>query len=132
MNAELKLEVGKSYRTRGGWKRKVAWVGPDFVYVVADDGNLIDLYANGMAFGDNRDHEEDLLSPWIDRPVITATWPDWSKAAAMDKGGLWYWYENNPRQLVASWYGGFCNQLHSTQRPAWNGDWRESLVVRPS
>ena len=26
MNTELKLEVGKSYRTRGGWKATVVWM----------------------------------------------------------------------------------------------------------
>ena len=75
----------------------------------------------------------DLVSPWIDAPVID--WSkerEWVKAIALDGAGIWFRYSKVPNQGVNCWHdGGWSQRLHPSEQPQFTGDWKDSLCVRP-
>lgn len=77
-----------------------------------------------------------------ERDLIPATpiidWskqPDWCKAVAMDEDGLWCRFEMLPRASACMWLrgsaAGFCQPMHPSESPQFDGNWKESLCVRP-
>ena len=55
--------------------------------------------------------------------------PSWAQYLAMDEDGAWFWYENEPKQLLSCWDqndGNFkrCGMVEKNS-------WTDSLEARP-
>lgn len=63
---------------------------------------------------------------------------DWSKAArwhkwaAMDAGGLWWVFKEKPEIRSSCWMSYNADLIPSDYAPKWTGDWKQSLVERPT
>jgi hypothetical protein len=65
---ELKLEVGKCYKTRDGRKAFVSVVDDTYAYGIIEDDRLVTIWIqNGVCDTDDRD--DDLISEWSDDDV---------------------------------------------------------------
>lgn len=72
--------------------------------------------------------------PTLDRPVVNWEWMSkWTKAVAMDAAGNWYGHAVIPRpnDFYADWPGEHYFFIPEEYAPHWQGDWKESLCVRP-
>jgi hypothetical protein len=70
------------------------------------------------------------------KPVVDwAAMPAWAVAVAMDQGGVWYCYPLGlPVLGQACWRalrGGVAIAIPPSHAPKFNGDWKDSLVIRP-
>lgn len=133
MNNEHKFKIGSVWRTRGGWKATVVCAARHGWCVVLHEKVSQDIPALHDKDGSTGLPAYALDTPWIDRPVIK-DWPKWAKAAAMDRDGSWYWYELVPKPVCGRWglesSEADSRRFHRLETPTWQGDWRESLVVR--
>jgi hypothetical protein len=101
------------------------------------EGVLFTLQMNGMYFTDKSESPNDIISEWIDKPVIDwSLMPAWAKFVAMDNGGKWFLHTTQP--LFFDDYGywepkldGIANLIPAEYAPKWDGDWKESLIERP-
>lgn len=140
----MKIEAGKYYRTRSGRKALVLSTeggGNDFsVYasIVLHTGKLNqpDCWRNdGLYVNADTPNGNDLVSEWVDKPVV-----DWSKMAAwhrwvaMDEDGNWYAYASLPELALITWrsYSFEYQRIPPNYSPAFSGDWKDSLVERPT
>jgi hypothetical protein len=131
----LKFEVGKTYQTRDGRKAVCLTTTLDGVFRIGFqmEGALIALQMNGMYFDDKSQSPNDVISEWIDKPIVDwSLMPAWAKFVAMDKSGKWWWYTHKP-SLEHVWciIDGFGGVIPSEYAPKWEGDWRNSLIERP-
>lgn len=135
----MKIEVGY-WETRDGRKARVLCTDAEFIYpcvgyveIRNGDVRLVTWTLNGRLHGTTSDYNDDLIRPWIDRPVID--WSkerDWVKAITMDAGGQWFRSSKVPNQGVNCWHdGGWCQRMHPSEHPQFTGDWKDSLCVRP-
>lgn len=136
MSHELKLELGKSYRTRGGWKATVVWDKfrgrlPMAAVHHEKDVDVVRFHREDGMVGYLPCRTADLIVPWVEKPEIT-DWPKWAKTAAMEKDGNWFWYDTVPLIDGCCWDCGekHCTPFHPSEVPDWNGDWKDSLVVK--
>ena len=133
-----KFPIGSEWKTRGGWKATVVWhYDSGYILVVHDrpgdvyhHTHLPDgLFAAVNSLGD-------LLTPWTTSPQLPegATWPRWAKAAAMDSGGGWHWWDTVPVDDSGYWTPSlrdtFSAPMHPSERPNFTGNWKDSLIVR--
>lgn len=79
--------------------------------------------------------ERDIIST---TPIIDwSKQPDWCKAAARDRSGNWYRYNCVPSLGKYRWHrplgmeDTFSQPLHPSEYPTFEGDWKDSLCVRP-
>lgn len=141
----MKIEAGKFYRTRDGRKARVYAVdgGGEFpihgAVLWPDDKTKWDWCqwkeaGDANLYGCTKPY--DLISEWVDRPVV-----DWSKMAAwhrwvaMDSDKRWYAYPEEPALGSISWNSGLSNVqnlIHPNYSPTFSGNWRDSLVERPT
>lgn len=139
----MKIEAGKFYKTRTGKKvvvysttgRAMRHIRGCIIESGPNEDTMMSWYSGGVFFGDGAHAEYDLISEWVDKPVV-----DWSKLAAWhrwvarDEDGSWYVYAKRPELAVATWRG----EYHEYQRipenysPTFSGDWKDSLVERPT
>lgn len=68
------------------------------------------------------------------RPVVDwSVMPAWAKWVAMDNGGIWCWYTDEPsindRHYVVD--NGIYGTIPREHAPTYTGDWKNSLVGRP-
>ena len=137
----MKIKVGY-WETRDGRKARVLctdalskWPVRGYVENNGQEPSNISWKENGRWVGSNSS-SADLIRPWIDRPTID--WSkerDWVKAVAMDANGEWYRYEKEPALCMdsGSWVDGGdgIQPMHHSERPKFNGNWNDSLCVRP-
>jgi hypothetical protein len=121
----LKLEVGKAYRTFDGRKAVclTTTLAGKFRIGLQVAGRLIEITGDG----------DYIASEWIDKPIVDwSLMPAWAKFVAMDKSGKWWWYTHKP-SLEHVWciIDGFGGVIPSEYAPKWEGDWKESLTERP-
>jgi hypothetical protein len=121
----LKLEVGKAYRTFDGRKAVclTTTLAGKFRIGLQVAGRLIEITGDG----------DYIASEWIDKPIVDwSLMPAWAKFVALDKDGSWLWYTHNP-SLKHVWcvIDGFIGKIPSEYAPKWEGDWRNSLIERP-
>lgn len=59
--------------------------------------------------------------------------PDWCKAVAMDYDSVWHRFVGKPYLVGGIWYNCDCfrQQIHPSEYPAFDGDWKDSLCIRP-
>lgn len=119
---EFRTEAATCWHWRGfaGVSRRVTgWL---------DDGKWI---------GNDR-HEQDLIEPWIDRPKVNwSAMPAWANWVTMDSGGKWFWWAKKPDHSEKAWWGnpanpGVLGSIPEGYHPIFSGDWKDSLVERPS
>jgi hypothetical protein len=132
----LIFEVGKAYQTRDGRKAVCLTTTLDGKFRIGFqmDGTLIVLQTNGMYYTDKSETPNDIISEWIDKPIVDwSLMPAWAKFVAMDKGGKWYWYTGKPNRQENQWYLNYnqSTRIPTEYCPKWDGDWRQSLTERP-
>lgn len=141
--SDLKIEAGKFYKTRDGKKARIYATDGGECYPV--HGAILVCNKEWCTKSWKADGREwfwsqtidDIVSPWIDPPVV-----DWDSlpkhivAVAMDENGLWYGYVAVPKRYESDWdikeryyYSDWL--LYCEHTPAFSGDWRDSLAVRP-
>ena len=90
-----------------------------------------DLTGSNVAQG-----QYDLISEWVDKPVV-----DWGKLAAWhrwvarDERGGWFSFCQKPILGMAHWMiASGCDYcpIPSQYSPTFSGDWKDSLVERPT
>lgn len=113
---ELKLEVGKYYRTRNNIKAYVIGLFPEQklgkTLIIGLNGNRISMYfPNGNIHNDKSKSEYDIISEWEDSPEeickkigfdasCISPWMPW---ITMDKNGKWHNYELEPVRFEFYW-----------------------------
>jgi len=131
----LKFEVGKAYQTSDGRKAVCLTTTLDNDYPIGlqIDGSLYRVTSDGYDYVTKSESPKDILSEWIDKPVIDwSLMPAWAKFVAMDSGGVWLWYTHKP-SLKHVWcvIDGYFGKIPSEYAQKWDGDWRNSLIERP-
>lgn len=144
----IQIEAGKFYKTRIGIKAVIYAVergGNKPIHGAIFNGTGWDIRAwdvrGNHAPEFSNHHNIDLIAPWADPPVV-----DWDRfpnhivAVAMDADGQWSGYTTpdlHTASITWSRTGGFRHDYHlwvslnSRDYPAFAGDWRDSLAVRP-
>jgi len=80
-----------------------------------------------------RDGEWGIWPIKAESPIITILWPAWAAYAAMDSNGRWWFYEGWPEIDGFGWWGEkHKTEFHPSKVPAFNGDWKDSLVKNPN
>ena len=133
----MKIELGKYYRTRDGQKHRIICVdcpGECNLVVLSDKGRVAFHYPDGRCAALGNQGRSDLIAEWIDKPVV-----DWSKMPAWAKwvariGYAWAWFDHKPIVIDNQYLptNGRWDWIPSEYCPVWSGDWRESLVERPT
>ena len=125
----LKFEVGKAYQTRDGRKAVCLTTTLYDSRVGFQVGEILySVTINGMFFNDKSETQNDIISEWIDKPVIDwSAMPAWAKFVAMNDNEEWYWYTSAPNKCCPYISG----RIPSEYAPKWEGDWRNSLIERP-
>lgn len=143
MTAPLTFTPGKFYKTRDGrHKIEVIVAGRNFAcghsimgLRTSDVGVHIPstFTANGRLYKDS-ESPADLIAEWSDAPEF-----DWSKLpmaanwAALNSEGKGFAYTHKPLPMNCyACYEGRCWELYPEHTPTWSGDWRDSLVTRPT
>lgn len=144
MTPELKIEVGKFYRTRSGCKARIyATDGAERIPVHgAFKVNESWISTNWGIDGKHESFSEatpyDLISEWAD-PVEM----DWSALPrwvinsgdgyiAMNEAGDWRAFIETPYAGNSVWMGGvYTCFIPPSYAPKWTGDWRQSLTKVP-
>jgi len=142
MSNKLKLEVGKFYTTRDGRKVRAICVDrrhPVYPVIVlspipdSSDEVTVAYTADG-AFMYESPNTQDIVGPWVEKPTDWdwANVPPWTPYIAMDSDYEWYAYETEPELESHMWgtYGEYV-KIPDEYAPKFEGDWRESLLVRP-
>jgi len=132
----LNFEVGKAYRTRDGRKAVclTTTLENDYPLGLQIDGFLYRATVDGYDYISKSETQNDIISEWIDKPVIDwSTMPAWAKFVAMDRSGVWFWYEKEPIIGESTWRPetDYHGEIPSEYAPKWDGDWRNSLIERP-
>ena len=132
----MKLELGKSYRTRGGWKATVIATDLRGEYPFAakhtqQDRDEVEEHNADGEWIHGHGSEVDIIAPWTEKPLITAPWPRWAKACATDFHRFWRWYDMEPHANEYGYSGGVAISFHPSEVPVFSGDWKDSLVLRP-
>lgn len=149
---DLVIEAGKFYRTRNGIKAVVYAVYPNQFWEILgalyfnNGWNSHAWRRNGQALTGSIPYDHDLISPWIDPPVVDwDKFPPWIVAVAKDSNGYWTAYLDVPirEESDRHWYynqdsysGGkvlyFASfGIRDDDAPTFSGDWRDSLAIRP-
>lgn len=137
----MKIEAGKFYRTRDGHRARVYAVdgrdpypahGAIFFDGAGWIGNTWTIEGSVSVALHPRCY--DLISEWVDKPVV-----DWSKMAAwhrwvaMDSDKRWYAFADEPRICDVAWHAATnSNSIPTAYYPTFSGDWKDSLVERPT
>jgi hypothetical protein len=124
----LNFEVGKAYRTRDGRKAVCLTTTLYDNRIGLQVGEILySVTINGMFFTDKSETQNDIISEWIDKPIVDwSLMPAWAKFVAMDDSGNWAWYTSEPNKGL--YMGG---KIPTEYCPKWDGDWRQSLTERP-
>jgi hypothetical protein len=132
--SNLNFEVGKAYQTRDGRKAVCLTTTLYDNRIGLQVGEILySVTINGMFFNDKSETQNDIISEWIEKPVIDwSSMPAWAKFVAMDSGGVWLWYTHKP-SLKHVWcvIDGYFGKIPSEYAQKWDGDWRNSLIERP-
>lgn len=142
----MKIEAGKFYRTRDGRKARVyavdGWGDHSIHGAYLFQGRWVNCVwqecgLHGMKEGNGDPY--DLIAEWVDKPVV-----DWSKMAAwhrwvaMNENGWWFAFTLKPMLGKVSWVEDQClgcghpQFIHPDYSPAFSGNWKDSLVERPT
>jgi hypothetical protein len=131
----LNFEVGKAYQTRDGRKAVCLTTTLYDKRIGLQVGEILySVTINGMFFNDKSETQNDIISEWIDNPVIDwDSMPAWAKFVAMDSGGGWWWYEKEPIIGEITWRteSEYYDEIPTEYAPKWEGDWKNSLIERP-
>lgn len=133
----MKIELGKTYRTRGGGKARVVCVDyKDTQPVIAlhkGDGNTeaTRFHCENGRWLLGEENRLDLISEWTDKPAYDPeTFPKW-KWAAVDGDGTAYVYTEKPDVFSVVWHVNGGNSCKISTPKDYNGDWINSLVKLP-
>jgi hypothetical protein len=139
----MNIEPGKFYKLRNGYKyRNYVTDGggncPNhgaYLFGDEDKWHQISHRKNGSSVSDG-DSVWDIIAPWIDKPQMdTSVLPAWWKSYAMDESGSWWWHSERPTlyMIREEWLyatGALYGKIPPEYAPKWDGDWKDSLVVR--
>lgn len=136
----MKIEAGKFYKLRNGAKMRC------YATDGGSDKNSIhgaflrngiwvaDAWPAGGEYENPENSQYSITSEWVDAPTF-----DWSKAAAwhkwvaMDEDGSWYAFADEPRICNVVWRAATSsNSIPAAYAPAFSGDWKQSLIERPT
>jgi hypothetical protein len=138
-NEPLAFVAGQHYTTRDGREARV----------YATDGNpnrpihgavkcngfwVPELWSKtGKIWSDSAVTDSDLISPWIEKPVVNwAAMPAWAQWLAMNGDGVWEYYEEEPCiNATNPFWSGPSSRIPPSHAPTYTGDWRNSKVQRP-
>jgi hypothetical protein len=142
----MKIEPGKFYITRDGRKARIYATDSGHerypIHGACLEEESFWSQESWKAAGDARDgiqHHSDLISPWVEKPVVDWTaMPDGAIAVAKGKDGTWRAYNRKPEYSAEyGWLhagtniGNGCWHLYPQHTPTFTGDWKDSLVSRP-
>lgn len=139
----MQIEVGKFYKTRGGYKFRVYATdgGGDYpihgAYLIMDRWSFVMLTKEGAYNTTWETTDFDLISEWVETPEVDwSLYPKWWDWIAMDADGEWYGYYNCiPTYEGDSWWyndnGGDGSHIPPQYAPKYNGHAKDSLVKRP-
>lgn len=134
----MNIEVGKFYRTRDGHKVRIYATDGASPYPI--HGAILNTngWSMSMWIADGIHHRGDtsfydLVAEWIAKPEWpgVAVWHNW---VARDKDGRWFAYVDRPdiRGSERWMPNGDYDSIPPAYAPKWTGDWRESLIERPT
>jgi hypothetical protein len=129
-----------NWQTRDGRKARVVCVdaeaGEPIIALLKpspDRPEAVYTFFPGGQYFDVGENNNDLIAPWVDKPVFDpSTFPKW-KWAAMDKDGTWNAFPIHPEKTNRQWIcrdkEGFC-RIPDPKEP-FTGDWKQSLTELP-
>ena len=138
----MQIEVGKLYKTRGGYKYRVYatdGVGKFPVHgaVLMDDGwGFNTLTKDGFSSSEYQS-PYDIISEWVETPEVDwSLYPKWWEYVAMDENGEWNGVWGAGLLCVINrWLfdapDGMLQSVPPEYSPKFNGNWKDSLVKRP-
>lgn len=143
MNKELKIEVGKFYKTRDGRKTRIYALDgkkeyPVHASILNKDGwTTVNLTLIGRLYIEG-ECNSDIVSEWVE-PIefdfsILPAWCD--KCIAMDESGVWYCYQEIPFRENDVWFlntdlSALAYEIPEKYAPKWKGNWKDSLKLNP-
>lgn len=134
---ETKITVGYWERRDGKRARVLATdvAGELPVVWVDDEGYAYQCHADGTYLSTMQESFVDLIKPWVDKPIVD--WSkerDWVKAIAKDLDQRWWRLDAVPKGHDGiGWRAHtFGSRMHPSEYPTFSGDWKDSLIIRPS
>ena len=145
---ELILEPGKEYLAFPNWRMRCISdlrMEEEGEYPVVMEWYSKDKGWKGPFYykkdGTHKYEEHNIIGPWNPKPVVDwSLYSKWTKAVAMDKNGIWHWFDTRPVLARADTWNAFKGYLSGIIPPEyapknadgskWEGDWEDSLVVR--
>ena len=138
----ITIEAGKFYTIRNGQKARVYATDGKPPYIIhgaiLSSGNWkSNLWSDGgFNYSSKDETQADIIGPWIDKPIVDwSVMPKWAKTVVMNKLRTWYWTDDPlPAGSSDHWlisrsnHGVIPQEFH----PRFDGDWRVSLVKRPT
>ncbi len=107
----LKIEIGKFYKTRDGRKARIYHVDEKYihgaVYIEREVGvwEVRCWYSSGQITSSGNLNACDITEEWKEKPVFNYPLLPWMKFAAQDKDGRWFMYTKKPNNRDGmSWY----------------------------
>lgn len=142
----MNYEVGKYYITRFGDKAMCVHYITKTVWFVVFPMNphaaptLIFTHLDGRQYSGGRESHDDIIGPWIDNPVVDwSKMPAWANYVTQGHLGDWCWWTHKPCLEYGHWCGTpappeWANPgvIPKKYQPQWSGDWKDSLVERPT
>jgi hypothetical protein len=141
----MKLEIGKTYRTRDGKKAVVEFIMPEpsryasrwIARMFSKEGWLPWTYNEDGTFGAGGG-PADIVSEWIDKPEWCKGNPAWARWQAHHGDGTAYWYVAKPEieekqeiwKFFARFSSGWIFTNHAPVLPP-GCRWQDSLVEAP-
>lgn len=145
---DLKIEVGKFYKTRDGRKVRIYSTDSGGRYPIHgavrfDKGWSMNTWQeNGSEVLGTREYDDDIISEWEDKTIFD-NWdalPAWCDyAIAMDEDRRWFSYNKVPAKYdeLGAWGVIIESNLNYITIPIgyspkdYKGDWKDSLLINP-
>jgi hypothetical protein len=134
--SDLKIEIGKFYKTRDGRKVRIYHVDKQYihgaVYIEREETWGVRCWSDsGQITPSGNLNGCDIVEEWKEKPVFNYPPLPWMKFAAQDRDGRWFFYEKQPS--LSSDFRSFSNGGHYLLipvefYPAYSGDWKDSLI----
>ena len=130
----LKIEIGKFYKTRDGRKARIYHVDEKHIHgAVYTEGDGIWAircwWSSGQITSSGNLNGCDIVEEWKEKPVFNYPPLPWMKFAAQDKDGRWFMFTHKPRIDIVIWKdGGMHLKIPKEFEPTYIGDWKDSLV----
>lgn len=144
----LILEPGKEYLAAPNWRMRcisALRMEENGEYPIVMERYSKDKGWKGPYYykknGTHKYEEHNIIDPWNPKPVVDwSLYSKWTKAVAMNKNGIWHWFDARPVLTSADTWNVFKGYLSGIIPPEyapknadgtpWVGNWEDSLVVR--